>query len=72
MYEVVSMLEGRTPVDELVMDASNHCDPLRFNALRDKFDQISQRSSSQPPSFSTHLSSTSSAQSSSTSASHAQ
>lgn len=50
MSTVVSMLEGRTAVHELIMDSSNHNDPFRFTGLRDKFDQISQQNSSEPQS----------------------
>ncbi|EXB36793.1 putative leucine-rich repeat receptor-like serine/threonine-protein kinase [Morus notabilis] len=72
MSEVVSMLEGRTAVHELIMDPSNNHDPLRFNALRDQFDQISQKSSGQSQSVSTHSSSVTRTQSSFTSDSHFQ
>lgn len=40
MSEVVSMLEGRTIVDDVVIDLSVYGDELRFNALREQFDQI--------------------------------
>ena len=40
MSAVVSMLEGRTTIDEVIMDPSVYADELRFNALRDQFDQI--------------------------------
>lgn len=72
MSEVVSMLEGRTAVHELIMDPSNNHDPLRFNALRDQFDQISQKSSGQSQSVRTHSSSVTRTQSSFTSDSHFQ
>ncbi|KAG2689232.1 hypothetical protein I3760_09G130700 [Carya illinoinensis] len=45
MSAVVSMLEGRTAVHELVMDPSIYGDELRFKALRDQFDQILGQSS---------------------------
>ncbi|KAF4359851.1 hypothetical protein G4B88_020372 [Cannabis sativa] len=48
MSTVVSMLEGRTTIPELVMDSSSHGDPFKFTGLRDKLDQISQQSSSEP------------------------
>jgi hypothetical protein len=40
MSAVVSMLEGQTIVDELIMDPSIYGDELRFSGLRDQFDQI--------------------------------
>jgi hypothetical protein len=46
MSAVVSMLEGRTVVHELIMDPSIYGDELRFKALRDQFDQILGESSS--------------------------
>ncbi|XP_041023699.1 probable LRR receptor-like serine/threonine-protein kinase At1g07650 isoform X1 [Juglans microcarpa x Juglans regia] len=46
MSAVVSMLEGRTAVHELIMDPSIYGDKSRFKALRDQFDQILGRSSS--------------------------
>ncbi|KAG6642309.1 probable LRR receptor-like serine/threonine-protein kinase At1g07650 isoform X2 [Carya illinoinensis] len=46
MSAVVSMLEGRTAVHELIMDPSIYRDESRFKALRDQFDQILGRSSS--------------------------
>ncbi|XP_062095686.1 probable leucine-rich repeat receptor-like serine/threonine-protein kinase At3g14840 isoform X2 [Humulus lupulus] len=45
MSTVVSMLEGRTTIPELVMDSSSHDDPFRLTGLRDKLDQISQQTS---------------------------
>ncbi|PON54668.1 Mitogen-activated protein kinase kinase kinase [Parasponia andersonii] len=57
MSTVVSMLEGRTAVHELILDSSNNSDPFRFTGLRDKFDQISQQSSSESQSL-THSSNT--------------
>ncbi|XP_062095701.1 probable LRR receptor-like serine/threonine-protein kinase At1g53430 [Humulus lupulus] len=47
MSTVVTMLEGRTTIPELVMDSSILDDPFRFTGLRDKLDQISQQSSSE-------------------------
>ncbi|KAF4349435.1 hypothetical protein F8388_021018 [Cannabis sativa] len=52
MSTVVSMLEGRTTIPELVMDSSSHGDPFKFTGLRDKLDQISQQSSSEPTTWS--------------------
>ncbi|KAF5475277.1 hypothetical protein F2P56_007100 [Juglans regia] len=46
MSAVVSMLEGRTAVHELIMDPSIYGDESRFKALRDQFDQILETSSS--------------------------
>ncbi|XP_062095692.1 probable leucine-rich repeat receptor-like serine/threonine-protein kinase At3g14840 [Humulus lupulus] len=46
MSSVVTMLEGRTTIPELVMDSSILDDPFRFTGLRDKLDQISQQASS--------------------------
>ncbi|XP_062094649.1 probable LRR receptor-like serine/threonine-protein kinase At1g53430 [Humulus lupulus] len=46
MSTVVSMLEGRTTIPELVMDSSSHDDPFRLTGLRVKLDQISQQTSS--------------------------
>ncbi|PON42871.1 Serine/threonine protein kinase [Parasponia andersonii] len=43
MSSVVSMLEGRTAVHDLIMDPSIYGDELRFSALRDQFNQISQQ-----------------------------
>ena len=40
MSAVVSMLEGRIVVHELIMDPNIYGDKLRFKALRDQFDQI--------------------------------
>ncbi|XP_059435610.1 probable LRR receptor-like serine/threonine-protein kinase At1g07650 isoform X2 [Corylus avellana] len=40
MSAVVSMLEGRTVVRELIMDPSIYGDELRFKALKDLFDQV--------------------------------
>ncbi|KAF5475282.1 hypothetical protein F2P56_007105 [Juglans regia] len=45
MSAVVSMLEGRTAVHELIMDPSIYGDVSRFKALRDQFDQILEQSS---------------------------
>ncbi|XP_062095707.1 probable LRR receptor-like serine/threonine-protein kinase At1g53430 [Humulus lupulus] len=47
MSTVVTMLEGRTTIPELVMDSSILDDPFRFTGLRDKLDQISQQASSE-------------------------
>ncbi|EXC33466.1 putative leucine-rich repeat receptor-like serine/threonine-protein kinase [Morus notabilis] len=44
MSAVVSMLEGRTAVHDLIMDPSIYGDELRFTALRKQFDQMAQRS----------------------------
>jgi hypothetical protein len=46
MSAVVSMLEGRTVVRELIMDPSIYGDELRFKALKDLFDQVLGPSSS--------------------------
>ena len=43
MSAVVSMLEGQTAVHDLIMDPSIYGDDLRFSALRDQFNQISER-----------------------------
>ncbi|PON83560.1 GPCR kinase [Trema orientale] len=43
MSSVVSMLEGQTAVHDLIMDPSIYGDELRFSALRDQFNQISQQ-----------------------------
>ncbi|PRQ29285.1 putative protein kinase RLK-Pelle-DLSV family [Rosa chinensis] len=40
MSVVVSMLEGRTSVPELIMDPSIYGDKMRMSALRQQFDQI--------------------------------
>jgi hypothetical protein len=40
MSAVVSMLEGRTVVRELIMDPSIYGDELRFKALQDLFGQV--------------------------------
>ncbi|KAE7996345.1 hypothetical protein FH972_001076 [Carpinus fangiana] len=42
MFTVVSMLEGQAIVDEVTMYPSIHGDELRFNTLRDQFDQVQQ------------------------------
>ncbi|KAL6206762.1 hypothetical protein ACLB2K_024009 [Fragaria x ananassa] len=45
MSVVVSMLEGKTAVPELIMDPSIYGDKMRMTALRNQFDQIVQDSS---------------------------
>ncbi|PQQ01641.1 hypothetical protein Pyn_33241 [Prunus yedoensis var. nudiflora] len=45
MSAVVSMLEGKTAVHELIMDPSIYGDEMRLTALRNQFDQIAQESS---------------------------
>ncbi|VVA29379.1 Hypothetical predicted protein [Prunus dulcis] len=45
MSSVVSMLEGKTAVHELIMDPSIYGDEMRLTALRNQFDQIAQESS---------------------------
>ncbi|KAF4349436.1 hypothetical protein F8388_021019 [Cannabis sativa] len=47
MSKVVSMLEGKTTIPELIMNSSNHDDPFKFTGLRDKLDQTSQQSSNE-------------------------
>ena len=47
MSTIVSMLEGRTAIPELILDSSNQSDPFRFTGLRDKFEHISQQSSTE-------------------------
>ncbi|KAM5587863.1 putative leucine-rich repeat receptor-like serine/threonine-protein kinase [Rosa sericea] len=42
MSAVVSMLEGRTPVDELIMDPNIYSEEMRLTALRNPFEQIAQ------------------------------
>ncbi|PRQ31309.1 putative protein kinase RLK-Pelle-DLSV family [Rosa chinensis] len=44
MSAVVSMLEGRTPVDEMIMDPSIYSEEMRFTALRNPFEQIAEES----------------------------
>ncbi|KDP21156.1 hypothetical protein JCGZ_21627 [Jatropha curcas] len=51
MSEVVGMLEGRTPVRELVMGSGFYGDELRSKVLSNQYDQISLHSSSDPRSF---------------------
>ncbi|XP_068322386.1 probable leucine-rich repeat receptor-like serine/threonine-protein kinase At3g14840 [Pyrus communis] len=51
MSEVVSMLEGRTPVCESVMNPSMYSDELRLASLRKPFDPIAQQSTSETPSL---------------------
>ncbi|XP_062012883.1 probable LRR receptor-like serine/threonine-protein kinase At1g53440 isoform X3 [Rosa rugosa] len=47
MSEVVSMLEGRTPVDEVVLDPSIHGDEMtRLRAFEDQFDHSTAQGSS--------------------------
>ncbi|XP_024160404.1 probable leucine-rich repeat receptor-like serine/threonine-protein kinase At3g14840 isoform X2 [Rosa chinensis] len=47
MSEVVSMLEGRTPVDAVVLDPSIHGDEMtRLRAFEDQFDHITAQGSS--------------------------
>ena len=43
MSTVVSMLEGRSDVDELVMDRDLYDDELRFKPLRKQYNQILRR-----------------------------
>jgi hypothetical protein len=40
MSTVVSMLEGKTIVDEVTIDPSIYGDELRFSALKDQFEQL--------------------------------
>ncbi|CAN6689606.1 unnamed protein product [Malus baccata var. baccata] len=51
MSEVVSMLEGRTPVCESVMNPSIYGDELRLASLRNPFDPIAQQSTSETQSL---------------------
>ncbi|KAM5585977.1 hypothetical protein ABKV19_005074 [Rosa sericea] len=44
MSAVVSMLEGRAPVDELIMDPSIYSEEMRLTALRNPFEQIAEES----------------------------
>ena len=44
MSSVLSMLEGQTPVHDLLMDPSIYGDEERFTALREQFNQIALRS----------------------------
>ncbi|KAF5472316.1 hypothetical protein F2P56_009043 [Juglans regia] len=44
MSAVVSMLEGQTAVNEVIMDPSVYGDEFKFKALREKFDQIQHES----------------------------
>ncbi|XP_060667583.1 probable LRR receptor-like serine/threonine-protein kinase At1g07650 isoform X1 [Ziziphus jujuba] len=47
MSTVVRMLEGRTPVHELIMDPSIYGDKLRFEALRNQFNSFTTESTSE-------------------------
>jgi hypothetical protein len=42
MSTVVSMLEGKTIVDEVTIDPSIYGDEFRFSALKDRFEQLEQ------------------------------
>lgn len=44
MSAVVSMLEGRSPVDELSMDPSIYSEEMRLTALRNPFEQLAEES----------------------------
>lgn len=44
MSAVVSMLEGRIPVDELIMDPSIYSEEMRLTALRNPFEQTVEES----------------------------
>ena len=52
MSAVVSMLEGRTLVHELIMDPSVYADQLRFQALTEYIDQLRSSSSRETKSYS--------------------
>ncbi|CAK9180629.1 unnamed protein product [Ilex paraguariensis] len=47
MSAVVSMLEGHVTVQELNMDPSIYDDELKFQALRDKYEELELRNSSE-------------------------
>ncbi|XP_022715709.1 probable LRR receptor-like serine/threonine-protein kinase At1g07650 [Durio zibethinus] len=51
MSEVVSMLEGRTPVPELIMDPSIFGDEMRFGALKDQLNRMQSREGGETTTF---------------------